>query len=255
MNLNLKGKNFLITGSSRGIGKAIAQIFLDEEANVGLVARSSNDLERTANSLKKSTGSKIFFWSSDLSVQSSVDRLLGQVLEKWSTIDGLILNVGDGKSFHDPITSTDQWNNVWSTNFNTALYTARAFLESLKTSSGCIVIISSICGLEALGAPTDYSVAKAALNAFSKNLAKKVGPNVRVNTVAPGNIYFEGGTWEKKTKENKPKVDAMLENEVPLKRFGTPGEVADAVTFLCSDRASFITGSTLVVDGGQTRSF
>ena len=168
MNLNLKGKNFLITGSSRGIGKAIAQIFLDEEANVGLVARSSNDLERTANSLKKSTGSKIFFWSSDLSDQSSVESLLDQVSEKWSTIDGLILNVGDGKSLHDPITSTDQWNNVWSTNFNTALFTARAFLEHLKTSSGCIVIISSICGLEALGAPTDYSVAKAALNAFSK---------------------------------------------------------------------------------------
>ena len=82
MNLNLKAKNFLITGSSRGIGKAIAQIFLDEEANVGLVARSSNDLERTANSLKKSTGSKIFFWSSDLSDQSSVESLLGQVSEK-----------------------------------------------------------------------------------------------------------------------------------------------------------------------------
>jgi len=127
-------------------------------------------------------------------------------------------------------------------------------MPSIKKSRGSIIFISSICGVEALGAPTDYSVAKAALNAFSKNLAKKVGPDVRVNSVAPGNIYFEGGTWEKKIKENKSMVDVMLENEVPLRRLGKPEEVADAVKFLCSERASFITGATLVVDGGQTRS-
>ena len=123
-----------------------------------------------------------------------------------------------------------------------------------KKSRGSIIFISSICGVEALGAPTDYSVAKAALNAFSKNLAKKVGPEVRVNTVVPGNIYFEGGTWAEKIKSSKAKVDEMLETEVPLIRLGKPEEVADAVTFLCSERASFITGATLVVDGGQTRS-
>ena len=114
---------------------------------------------------------------------------------------------------------------------------------------GVLYLYHPFVVLKLLGAPTDYSVAKAALNALSKNLAKKVGPDVRVNcVVATGNVYFEGGTWENKIKENKSLVDRMLENEVPLKRFGKPEEVADAVTFLCSERASFITGSTLVVE-------
>ena len=255
MNLNLKNKNFIITGSSRGIGKAIAEGFLIEKANVGLVARTSTTLKQTAELLGSKYKSKVNHWIADLINESAVNELSERISREWERIDGLIINVGSGKSLPDPVTDSLQWNSVWETNFNTALNTVRAFLPSLKKNNGCVVFISSICGIEALGAPTDYSVAKSALNAFSKNLAKKVGPDVRVNTVAPGNIYFKGGTWDKKIKENKPIVDAMLKNEVPLKRFGTPEEVADAVTFLCSDRASFITGSTLVVDGGQTRSF
>ena len=254
MNLNLKNKNFLITGSSRGIGKAIAEGFLTEEANVGLVARTSTTLKQTAELLGSKYKSKVKHWIADLINESAVNELSDRILREWERIDGLVVNVGGGKSLPGPVTDSWQWNSVWETNFNTALNTVRAFLPSLKKNNGCVVFISSICGIEALGAPTDYSVAKAALNAFSKNLAKKVGPDVRVNTVAPGNIYFEGGTWEMKIKDNKSMVDVMLENEVPLKRFGSPEEVADAVTFLCSERASFITGATLVVDGGQTRS-
>ena len=106
-----------------------------------------------------------------------------------------------------------------------------------------------------MGAPTDYSVAKSALISFSKNLARKVAPQIRVNVVAPGNIYYPGGTWDLKISENESKVKQMIENEVPLKRFGKPEEVADAVAFLSSERASFITGTTLIIDGGQTRSF
>lgn len=255
MNLHLKDKNFLITGSSRGIGKSIAEGFLKEEANVGLVARTPITLNQTAALLHSKYKSKVKHWIADLINESAVNELSEKISREWERIDGLIVNVGSGKSLDGPITHSAQWNSVWDTNFNTALNTVRCFLPSIQKNKGSIVFISSICGIEALGAPTDYSVAKSALNSFSKNLAKKVGPDVRVNTVAPGNIYFEGGTWEKKIKENKSMVDVMLENEVPLKRFGTPEEVADAVIFLCSDRASFITGSNLVVDGGQTRSF
>lgn len=254
MNLNLKNKNFLITGSSRGIGKAIAEGFLTEEANVGLVARTSTTLKQTAELLGSKYKSKVKYWIADLINESAVNELSDRILREWERIDGLVVNVGSGKSLPGPVTDSWQWNSVWETNFNTALNTVRAFMPSIKKSRGSIIFISSICGVEALGAPTDYSVAKAALNAFSKNLAKKVGPDVRVNSVAPGNIYFEGGTWEKKIKENKSMVDVMLENEVPLRRLGKPEEVADAVKFLCSERASFITGATLVVDGGQTRS-
>jgi 3-oxoacyl-[acyl-carrier protein] reductase len=256
LNLELSGKNFLVTGSSRGIGRAIAEKFLSEGANVGLVARTENVLSTTTNEFKeKYLVEKIDFWSSDLTSAQEVERLAKDVHRRWNQIDGLVLNVGDGRSVPDPISSEGQWASVWKTNFDTALYSVRAFLPYLYQSKGKLVFISSICGVEALGAPTDYSVAKSALVAFAKNLSRKVAPDVRVNVVAPGNIYFKGGTWDEKIKSNKKQVDAMLQGQVPMKRFGKPEEIADAVVFLVSARASFVTGSTLVVDGGQTQSF
>lgn len=253
MILDLKNRNILITGSSRGIGKAIAEGFLAEGANVGLVSRTLKQLKQTAEYFYSRYNSSVRYWTADLINEDAVHELYDKILQEWNRIDGLVVNVGSGRSLASPITDSLQWNSVWDTNFNTALNTVRCFLPSIQKNKGSIVFISSICGLEALGAPTDYSVAKSALNSLSKNLARKVGPDVRVNTVAPGNIYFEGGSWEKKIMENKLLVDEILEKEVPLKRFGKPEEVADTVTFLCSDRASFITGATLVVDGGQTR--
>ena len=98
-------------------------------------------------------------------------------------------------------------------------------------------------------------MAKSAIVSLSKNLSKKVAPHIRVNVVAPGNIYFRGGVWDEKLGFSKTDVDKMIEEKVPLKRFGKPEEIADAVVFLSSARASFITGTTLVVDGGQSNSF
>jgi len=122
----------------------------------------------------------------------------------------------------------------------------------LKKSQGVLLFISSIAGIEAFGAPTDYSTAKSAIIALAKNMARKLAPTVRVNVVAPGNVYFKGGSWDDKIKKNKKLVDNMIKATVPMKRFATPEEIADAAIFLCSGAASFITGETLVVDGGQT---
>jgi 3-oxoacyl-[acyl-carrier protein] reductase len=255
LNLNLKNKNILITGSSRGIGRSIAEGFLRENANVGLVARTAKTLNQTAKLLDNEYNSKVSHWVADLKDSDAVESLSRQVLKHLGRIDGLVINVGCGQSLPDPVTEPVQWDSVWETNFNTALNTVRYFLPFIKKSRGSIIFISSICGVEVLGAPTDYSVAKAALISLSKNLARKLGPEVRVNTIAPGNVYFEGGTWDKKVKTSKSKVDEMLKVEVPLQRFGSPNEIADAVVFLSSERASFISGATLVVDGGQTRSF
>lgn len=255
MNLQINSKNFLITGSSRGIGKAIAKAFLDEGANVGLVARNESLLNETAESLYINSKSKISHWAADLTNEESVQELVEKVCMEWDLIDGIVLNVGDGRSKPEPITTTEQWESTWNTNFNSALFTVRAFLPKLLKSKGCIVFISSICGIEALGAPTDYSVAKTALISLSKSIARKVGPDVRVNVVSPGNIFFEGGTWDQKIKDDNKKVVDMISEQVPLNRFGKPEEIADSVVFLCSKRSAFTTGACLVVDGGQTKSF
>ena len=123
----------------------------------------------------------------------------------------------------------------------------------LKKSKGCLLFVSSIAGMEAFGAPTDYSVAKTAIISLAKNMARKLASDhVRVNVVAPGNVYFEGGTWDKKIEEDPDQVRNIIKETVPMNRFSTPEEIANPVVFLCSDKASFITGAILRVDGGQT---
>ena len=116
-------------------------------------------------------------------------------------------------------------------------------------------MISSIAGINYLGAPTDYSIAKSSLITLCKNLSYKLSPQIRVNVVAPGNIIFENGSWDKKLKEDMESINAIIKNNVPLQRFGKPEEVASLVTFVSSEKAQFITGSVLVVDGGQTVNF
>ena len=123
----------------------------------------------------------------------------------------------------------------------------------IENGGGSILYISSIAGLEVIGAPVQYSVAKAALIAYMKNLSRLLGKQkIRVNAVCPGNIYFKDGTWDIRMQENKQGVLDMLDKNVPLNRFASTEEIADLVTFLSSERASFITGSCIVSDGGQT---
>jgi 3-oxoacyl-[acyl-carrier protein] reductase len=125
----------------------------------------------------------------------------------------------------------------------------------IRSRQGSIVLVASIVGLESTRAPLPYSAAKAALINYGKNLAWEVGPlNVRVNCVAPGNILFPGGSWERHLAERRDDVLREVDSEVPLQRFGRVEEVADLIVFLSSDRAAFITGSCVVADGGQTRS-
>jgi 3-oxoacyl-[acyl-carrier protein] reductase len=130
----------------------------------------------------------------------------------------------------------------------------RAAASMLEKSSGCVVCISSICGLEALGCPLGYSAAKAALNSYVRGAARPLAKRrIRINAVAPGNIYFPGSTWESKLLAEPKEVEGMIQREVPLGRFGSTEEVAACVAFLASAQAGFVTGEILVVDGGQVR--
>ena len=253
MNLNLDNKKVLITGASRGIGLAVSESFLQEGAKTFLISRGSNALFENEKRLQDAYGLKsVFACKCDCTNIRSLNSLKNKVKDKWGCLDVVVVNVGDGRSVPDALPDNEQWQKTWNSNFESALQTARTFLPMLEKSKGCLLFISSITGMEAFGAPTDYSTAKTAIIALSKNLARKLAPNVRVNVVAPGNVYFKGGTWDEKIKNNKKHIDEIIKANVPMNRFATPEEIADSAVFLCSERAKFITGVTLVIDGGQT---
>lgn len=257
MRLNLEKKRVLITGSSKGIGLAIARSFLDEGARVILTSKDICELEQAKLGLSNEfCGGNILIFVCDFTVEADIESLQKEIQASLGGLDILIANVGSGKSLPDPIPAQDHFNEVFGLNFNTAVSSARVFYPLLKETKGNIVFIGSIAGIEAFGAPTDYSVAKSAVIAFSKNLARKVArEGVRVNCIAPGNVFFTGGTWDEKIQQNAERVATLIENTVPMNRLGKPEEIADACLFLASERASFITGSLLCIDGGQTVSF
>lgn len=256
MNLNLDDKRVLITGASRGIGLAIGESFLQEGARVMLLARTPSPLKEATNRLSAEHGqNRVLSLPIDCADESKWLNVLEQIKAAWGGLDIVVSNVGDGRSVPDALPETKHFAQVWRTNFTTAEVTARATLPLLVDSEGCLLFISSIAGLEAIGAPTDYSVAKSAIVALTKQLARKLAPRVRVNCLAPGNVLFLGGSWDIKIQADPERVKALIEATVPMKRFGTPQEMADAAVFLCSARASFITGACLVVDGGQTVGF
>ena len=254
MDLGLKNKHVLITGSSRGIGLAIAESFLQEDAKTCLVSRGSNALFESEKKLQDTYGlESVFACKCDCTNIESLNDLKSKVENRWSSLDIVVVNVGDGKSVSDALPDDEQWQRTWNNNFESALQTARVFLPMLKKSKGSLLFVSSIAGVEAFGAPTDYSTAKTAIIALAKNMARKLASNnVRVNTIAPGNVLFNGGSWDEKTRQDKKRVEKIIKSTVPMNRFASPQEIADSAVFLCSDRASFITGATLVVDGGQT---
>lgn len=253
MDLELSGKRVLVTGASRGIGAAIARRFLEEKADVLIVSRGSDSLFDYEKNLQIEFGkTRVIAETCDCTSPSSIEKLKEKVQKSWGGIDIVVANIGDGRSVPDALPDDEQWKKTWDNNFESALHTARIFLPMLKESKGCLLFISSIAAMEAFGAPVDYSTAKSAVAALAKNLARKVALDVRVNVLAPGNVYFSEGSWDEKIKKDPECVKRIIESTVPMNRFGTPEEMADAAVFLCSNRAAFITGSLLAVDGGQT---
>lgn len=254
MNLNLRGKNVLITGSTKGIGLGIARAFHDEGANLILNSRSSN-LPFSLES--EFSGTSCFHCPADVGTKEGNEKLALAVKDHFGgNLDILICNVGSGSSVPPGNETEDEWKKSFSINFFSATNVIENLLQFMPANFSAITCISSICGHEALGAPLTYSVAKAALNSYVVGFSRVLGKKgIRINAVSPGNILFENSVWDRKLKSHPKEVQTMLDQDVALKTLGTVEDVANMTLFLSSEKAKFITGSIHVVDGGQLRSW
>jgi 3-oxoacyl-[acyl-carrier protein] reductase len=257
MNLGLKDKVAFIAGSSRGIGLAVARSFLREQAMVAISGRDSGPLDQARDLLASEGGpDRIMAIPGDMTRESDLDRALNLVETTFGGLDAVVANVGSGTARSGWDLSLEDWQAALDLNLLGSMALARKAMSRLiARGGGSITFVSSIAGIEAINAPIGYSAAKAAVLSAMKGLSRLAGPQgVRVNAVAPGNVLFPGGSWERKLREREDFFKEYIRTEVPLQRFARPEEIADVVVFLASERASFITGACLVADGGQTRS-
>ena len=250
MDLHLRDKNILITGGSKGIGKAIASAFLLEGANVTIAARNMDFLEKTQEDL----GGKVSIIQADITVKSEREKLMQLFIEKNGTIDVLVNNAGGSNGSAVTETELDLFYEAMELNYFSAVHLSQLSVEEMKKNRrGSIINITSIYGRESGGKVT-YNNAKSALISFTKSLADEViSEGIRVNSVAPGSILHETGNWKKRLEEDPERIREFVKNEIPAGRFGTPEEIANVVTFLASDLASWIVGASINVDGGQSR--
>ncbi|MDO8654287.1 MAG: SDR family NAD(P)-dependent oxidoreductase [Undibacterium sp.] len=250
MELDLSGKTALVTGSSRGIGRAVAEALQAEGCRVALNARSTAGLEAAAREIGSAAAV-----AGDVTRADEARQVVDEAISVLGQLDILVCNVGSGRSVAPGNETPEEWQRVFALNLWSTTNTVEAARSALVSSRGVVVCISSICGLEVIpGAPVTYSAAKAALHAYVRGIARPLGAQgVRINAIAPGNILFEGSVWERKMAEDAAGVQQMLQRDVALARLGTPQDVAGLAVYLASPRSGFATGGVWGLDGGQVR--
>jgi 3-oxoacyl-[acyl-carrier protein] reductase len=256
MDLQLAGRIVFIAGASRGIGLGIAEACLAEGAKVALVARGAAALRETAERLAAQYGKdRVWTTSGDMRKTEDVEKAFGGCEAQFGPVWGAVANVGIHPCPPGFDVDDDNWDAGINQNLGSSFRVARAALRRMTPrGEGSILLISSIAGISAMGSALTYGTAKAAVNHLSGELAKLAGRSgIRVNTLAPGNIIFPDGDWDKRMKGSRSEAwQRWLDREVPLKRFGKPEEIGSVATFMLSPVASFLAGAMLPVDGAQS---
>ncbi len=250
MDLGLRGKNVIVTGGSRGIGKRIALAFAEEGANVAICARGEAALQETGEELRQKRV-EVYTKSCDIADQKALEDFLQGAKDRLGGVDVLVHNasaLATGPSLED-------WKSSVEVDLMGAVHACNKVIPWMADAGGgSILLVSSTSGLECDPMPDfGYTAAKAALISYAKKLAVLHAPQgIRANAIAPGSIEFAGGVWAA-IKEGQPEIYEMARSSIPAGRLGTPEEVADVAVFVASPRASWVTGECLSVDGAQHR--
>ncbi|MFZ5736199.1 MAG: SDR family NAD(P)-dependent oxidoreductase [Pseudomonadota bacterium] len=249
MDLGLKGAKVLVTGGTKGIGRAIAETFAAEGAHVGLCARNAAEVDSAVAALQ-ATGVSAFGGAVDVSDGPGLKAWVADMAAKLGGIDVVVANVSALAIGSDE----ESWAKGFATDMMGTVRLVDAAMPFLEQSQQpAIVTVSSVSGREIDFAAGPYGTFKAAIIHYTQGLAYQLaGKGIRANTVSPGNTYFEGGVWEQIKNGNPDLYNTALALN-PTGRMGTPQEMANAVVFLASRAASFITGTNVVVDGALTR--
>ena len=254
MNLQLTDHVAVVAGSSRGIGRAIAFALLREGCRVCITGRDHAVLNAATQDLRAEFGERVFGIPGDFTQTSVIDEALSAVNQLWGGLDILVANLGSGRGKTGWQLEEAEWERLFNLNFLGSVRLAQAAIPYMQSRGGSVLFVASIVAVEAAPAPLPYSAAKAALVNYSKNLSRALASQaIRVNCLAPGNVLFPGGSWERHLNERREEVEHFISAEVPQKRFGTPEEIADFAAYIVSPVCGIATGACYIMDGGQTR--
>jgi 3-oxoacyl-[acyl-carrier protein] reductase len=256
MDLQLQGKTAIVTGSSKGLGFASAKALAAEGCRICICARGEPALAEAVAELRKvAPAGALLAVAADLSSAAGAEKVVNATMTQFGAIDILVNNVGAAKGAGIVDTPDEVWQEAFDQTLYPAIRMSRLVVPHMKKQgSGSIVMIASIWGRESGGRMT-YNAVKAAEISLAKSMAQQLARDgIRVNSVAPGSILFPGGSWDKRQQADPAGIAEFLRVELPFGRFGRADEVGAAVAFLASPRASWISGSSLPVDGCQSRS-
>ena len=251
MDLQLDGKIALVTGASRGLGRATALALAREGADVVLSARNQDPLDEVAGAVRR-RGRRALAVTADAGKAEDRERLAARALESFGRIDVLVSNATSLDLYGTQAPDMAFWDAHYNTDLLGGVHLTELLVPGMRQRhAGAIVFVSSISGKMGEGSDHAYGAMKAALIAAGKTLSAELARDgIRVNVIAPGGMDEPGSEWERLRATDPARV-AAIEKSIPMGRLGRPGEVADCIAFLVSGRASWIVGHCLVVDGGQ----